>query len=287
MTEFLGQLFAGLTYGLVLLLISLGLTVVFGIGRVVNFAHGIFYALGAFLGVSLVPLLGIAATLVVAPLIVAALAVVLDRIVLQKVRHQSELMTFILTYGILLILANVIRDVWGTSSQYYAIPAYLQGVWEVLGVRVGRYQIVAGLGALAMALFLVYLLFGTDIGLRFRAASEDPATGAIVGIDTEKMFRMIFAAGSALAAFAGVVSVPLYSAVVGMEEIVIYAFVIVIIGGLGSLRGTVVAALLVGTVTSVGSAYVGAWSNLLVFLMMLAVLIVEPRGIFREGRVLL
>ncbi len=286
MTEFVGQMFAGATYGLILLLISLGLTVVFGIGRVVNFAHGIFYALGAFVGVSLVPFIGIFGAMIVAPLLVAFLAVILDHVMIQRVRHQSELMTFILTYGILLILSNVIRDIWGTSSRYYDIPLALQGTWEVLGVRIGRYQVVAGITAFAMAMTLVMILYGTSIGLKFRAASEDPTTGSIVGIDTEKMFRIIFATGSALAAFAGVVSVPLYSAVVGMEEIVIYAFVIVIIGGLGSLRGTVVAALLVGIMTSVGSAYVAAWSSLLVFLLMLLVLVVEPRGIFREGRVL-
>jgi branched-subunit amino acid ABC-type transport system permease component len=287
MAEFVGQLVAGITYGLILLLISLGLTVVFGIGRVVNFAHGAFYALGAFVGVSLAPALGLLGAMIVAPLIVAALAVFLDYLVIRKVRHHSELMTFILTYGLLLILTNVIRDIWGTNSLYIDIPYFLSGFWEIFDVRIGRYQLTAGLIALAVASALLAALYLTDIGLKFRASSEDPDVAAVVGIDVERMFRVVFATGSGLAAFAGVVSVPLYSAVVGMEEIVIYAFVIVIIGGLGSLRGTVVAALLVGVITSVGSAYVAAWSNLLVFLLMLFVLVLEPRGIFREGRVLI
>ncbi|MET4808221.1 branched-chain amino acid ABC transporter permease [Limibacillus sp. MBR-115] len=287
MAELIGQMIAGITYGLILLLISLGLTVVFGIGRVVNFAHGAFYALGAFVGVSLAPYLGLFGAMIVAPLVVAALAIFLDHLVIHKVRHHSELMTFILTYGLLLILTNLTREVWGTNSQYIDIPQSLQGFWEILGVRIGRYQLAAGGIALAVAVGLLTILYRTEIGLKFRASSEDPDVAAFIGIDVERMFRVVFATGSGLAAFAGVVSVPLYSAVVGMEEIVIYTFVIVIVGGLGSLRGTVLAALLVGVLTSVGSAYVAAWSNMLVFLLMLVVLILEPRGIFREGRVLI
>ncbi len=287
MAELMGQLVAGVTYGLILLLISLGLTVVFGIGRVVNFAHGAFYALGAFVGFTLAPYIGLLGAMIVAPLVVAALAVFLDHLVIHKVRHHSELMTFILTYGLLLILTDMIRDIWGTNSHYIDIPVFLQGFWEILGVRIGRYQLTAGGIALAVALILLAVLYRTDIGLKFRASSEDPDVASFIGIDVERMFRIVFATGSGLAAFAGVVSVPLYSAVVGMEEIVIYAFVIVIVGGLGSLRGTVVAALLVGILTSVGSAYIAAWSNMLVFLLMLVVLVLEPRGIFREGRVLI
>lgn len=286
MAEFLGQFAAGITYGLILLLVSLGLTVVFGIGRVVNFAHGAFYALGAFVGVSLAPALGLVGAAIVAPLIVGFLAIILDYLVIHKVRHQSEIMTFILTYGILMILVSVIREVWGTNSHYIAVPAFLEGYFEIFGVRIARYQIAAAAVALAVASILVSALYLTDIGLKFRASSENPDVAAIVGVNVEKLFRIVFAIGSGLAALAGVIAVPFYSAVVGMEEIVIYAFVIVIIGGLGSLRGTVVAALLVGIISSVGTAYVAAWSSLLVFLLMLLVLIFEPRGIFREGRVL-
>lgn len=286
MAEFFGQLATGITYGLILLLISTGLTVVFGIGRVVNFAHGAFYALGAFVGASAAIYAGWIGALIVAPVVVGLFALAVDVALLQRIRRNSEMMTLILTYGLLLIMTNVMRNIWGTAGYYVELPAAFRGFVEIFGVRVGRYQFVAAALALIAAGALLALLYRTPAGLKFRGAAADPETAEIVGISVERLFRRVFAAGSALAGFAGAVAAPLYGAVVGMEEIVIYAFVIVVIGGLGSLRGTIAASILVGIMTSVGSAYVAAWSNMLVFLLMLVVLIAEPRGIFREGRVL-
>lgn len=280
------QLAAGLAYGMILLLVALGLTIVFGLGRVVNFAHGAIYALGAYVGVAVASLGGFWFALIVAPLLVGALTAAMDLLLIRRIRKQPEEMTLVLTFGVLLIIDNVIRQIWGTSAYYIETPKFMEGNWSLGEATISRYQAFAAVLAIAVCSALLWTLYKTSLGLRFRAASSNPDHAELFGIRVNRLLTGVFALGGALAAFAGVVSVPLYSAVPGMDEILPYAFVIVILGGLGSLRGTVIAALLVGLIISVGSAYIANWSHMLVFIIMLMILVLEPRGILREGRVL-
>lgn len=287
MTELLVQLVGGITYGGILLLISLGLTIVFGIGRVINFAHGILYALGAFLGVSVAEHYGFFLALVICPLIVALISAVIDSLLLRRIREKPMIITLIVTFGILLILSNGISHIWGTTVRFVELPLFAKGSWELMGGRIAKYQILAATVSISVASLMLLGMYKTKLGVKLRAASEDPDKAELVGINVNRLFSIVFALGGGLAAFAGVISAPQYGAVLGMEDILVYIFVIIILGGLGSLRGTVVASFLVGTVISVGAGYVAQWANMFVFIMLLATLVVRPRGIFNEGRLIL
>jgi branched-chain amino acid transport system permease protein len=273
-------LISGLLYGCSLLLISLGLTLIFGIGRVVNFAHGTLYALGAFLGASVYTVAGLSASCVVVPLTVAAGAALLDILLLRRVRAHGEMPVLLFTFGLGIVIDAAIVAIWQGRSFSVPIPASLSGSLDLLGGQLPIYAVFLSAFSVVIAAVLVAALHYTDGGLRLRAAAEDPATAEIAGIDVDRCFTAMFALGSGLAALAGVLALPLIGASNGMDlSVTVLVFIIAIVGGLGSLPGTVLTSLLAGTVLTVGATYASSIAYLLLFGAVILTLILRPFGL--------
>lgn len=271
---------------MLLLLVTTGLALIFGLMDVVNFAHGALYALGAYVGVVVA-----GATqqfwpaVLVAPLAVAVLGLVIERTVIRALRGRPAIDTLLLTFGLALALEEVIRMIWGTGSYSIDPPAMLAGVTPLFGGYPTYRLFVIAFGACVTAA-LVLLLYGTRLGLIIRAAATDPEMVAALGVDVSSVRSFVFAVGTGLAGLAGVIVGPLISAYPGMGlDMIIDAFVVLIVGGLGSFWGTVLAALLIGQAASFGNAFVPELALVLIFAVMAAVLLWQPRGIIGQGRI--
>lgn len=277
----------GIVLGSVLLLFSLGLTLIYGVGRIVNFAHGALFSIGAMLGVWLAGQgLPLWLTLVVAPVAVGLIGVVLDWAVLARIRDRPMVDSLLLTFGLALFITGVLYEFGGRNVQMMPIPDILGGTVRLFGFTLPVYRLfVSGL-AVALAAVLFLFLRNSDWGLRVRAANDDPEMGACLGIDREALMHSVVGVGAALAAASGVAAAPIFTsyATVG-DKMLILAFMTVILGGLGSLRGAVVAAYVVGLIIVFGEGYFGGQAALmLLFFLVMAMLINWPRGFFGEGR---
>lgn len=277
----------GLVMGSVLLLFSLGLTLIYGVGRIVNFAHGAFFSLGAMAGIWVANSgLPFWAALIIAPLGVGLLGAVLDWAVFARIRDRPMVDSLLLTFGLALLITGVLYELGGRNVQILAIPSELQGVVSLGTIKLPMYRVF--LSALAIALTVALLLFlkNSDWGLRVRAANDDPEMGACLGIDRESLMHSVVGVSAALAAVSGVVGAPIFTAYASVgDKILILAFMTVILGGLGSLRGAIVAAYVVGLITVFGEGYFGGQLALmLLFVLVMAMLINWPRGFFGEGR---
>ena len=273
-------LVSGLLYGCSLLLVSIGLTLIFGVGRVVNFAHGTLYALVAFMGAPLSPLIGFWAACLAAPAIVAAIAACLDLLVVRRLRRHGEMAVLLFTFGLGIVIDAAIVGVWGARSYTVPMPSGLSGSIPLFAGQVSVYSLFLAAVSLSVAALLVAALHLTSYGLKLRAAAEDPATAEIAGIDTSRAFTAVFALGSALAAFAGVLVLPPIGASNGMDlTITVLVFIIVITGGLGSLPGTALASLLIGVILTLGATYASSAAYLLLFVAVMAMLLLRPFGL--------
>ena len=271
---------SGLLYGCSLLLVSVGLTLIFGIGRVVNFAHGTLYALGAFLGASVTGWAGLAAACLVAPLAVAGAAALLDVLLLRRVRGHGEMPVLLFTFGLGIVVDAAIVAIWHGRSFSVPLPPALAGSLALLGGQVPIYSLFLSAVSALLAALLAGLLHATNAGLRLRAAAEDPAMAEVAGIDVDLCFTAMFALGSGLAALAGVLALPLIGASNGMDlSVTVLVFIIAIVGGLGSLPGTVLVSLIVGVVLTLGATYASSVSYLVLFAAAIATLVVKPYGL--------
>lgn len=277
----------GLVLGSILLLASLGLTLIYGIGRIVNFAHGALFSLGAMCGVWLAKAgLPFWPSLLLAPVLVGIAAVIIDKLVLSRIRDRPMVDSLLLTFGLALLITGVLYEVGGKNVQVLAAPASLDGMFTLFGAPLPVYR--AFISVLALALMAVLLLFlkNSSWGLRVRAANDDAEMAACLGINRETLMHSVVGVSAALVAVAGYAAAPIFTAYATVgDKILILAFMTVILGGLGSLRGAVVAAYIVGLVIVFGEAMAGGQAALLVlFLIVMAMLIYWPRGIFGEGR---
>lgn len=277
----------GVVLGSILLLFSLGLTLIYGVGRIVNFAHGALFSVGAMAGVWLVAS-GVPfwLALVLAPLGVGLVGVVIDWAILARIRDRPMVDSLLLTFGLALLITGVLYEFGGRNVQIMPVPQTLGGVVSIGGIGLPVYRVFVSVLAVALTVALILFLRNSRWGLRVRAANDDPEMGACLGIDRERLMHSVVGVSAALAAAAGVAGAPIFTAhaVVG-DKILILAFMTVIMGGLGSLRGAVVAAYAVGLTLVFGEGYFGGQLALmLLFLMVMAMLINWPRGFFGEGR---
>ncbi len=271
---------SGLLYGCSLLLVAMGLTLIFGVGRVVNFAHGTLYALGAFMGASIHTVAGLWVALLAAPLMVGAVAAGLDLLVVRRLRRHGEMAVLLFTFGLGIVIDAAIVGIWGARSYSTPIPAMLSGGISLFGGHIATYSVFLAAISLTAAGLLVLALYGTGYGLRLRAAAEDPDTAEIAGVDVDRAFTVVFAIGSALAAFAGVLVLPMIGASNGMDlTVTVLVFIVVIVGGLGSLPGTALASLLVGVILTLGATYASPAAYLLLFVAVIGMLLVCPFGL--------
>ena len=277
----------GVVLGSILLLFSLGLTLIYGVGRIVNFAHGALYSAGAMIGVWLV-VSGVPfwLALIIAPLGVGLIGVAIDWAVLARIRDRPMVDSLLLTFGLAMLITGVLYEFGGRNVQILQVPQALSGVVALGGITLPVYRVFVSLLALTLTLSLFLFLRNSRWGLRVRAANDDPEMGACLGIDRERLMHSVVGVSAALAAAAGVAGAPIFTAhaVVG-DKILILAFMTVIMGGLGSLRGAVVAAYAVGLILVFGEGYFGGQLALmLLFLMVMVMLINWPRGFFGDGR---
>ena len=270
----------GLLYGCTLLLVATGLTLIFGVGRVVNFAHGTLYALGAFLGASIHAAAGLWAACLLAPALVAAAAVALDLLVVRRLRRHGEMAVLLFTFGLGIVIDAGITGIWGARSFTVPVPSALSGGVPLFGGQVSVYSIALAAASLAAAGLLVAVLHGTGFGLRLRAAAENPATAEIAGVDVDLAFTAVLAVGSAFAALAGVLVLPLVGASNGMDlTVTVLVFIVVIVGGLGSLPDTALASLLVGVILTLGATYASSAAYLVLFAAVIGMLLLRPFGL--------
>ena len=273
------NLFNGLVYGALLIVMCSGLALIYGLRRVVNFAHGSLYMLGAYLGYSLASHSNFWVALLVAPAIMAMLGVLLDRYGFRLLQDRDPLSVVLVTFGLLLVIEDLVQTVWGKSNLSLPAPAALNMSIDILGTPVPAYRLaVIAVGA-AVALGLSLWLRYAKVGLFVRAASTDPTTTAMQGVNTDLLSAGVVGLGTALAGLAGVVAAPFLSLSPSMSsDVLIESFVVGVVGGLGSLAGASVAAMVLGMVQALGAVYLPDESVLLPFILMVAILIWKPAG---------
>jgi len=273
------HLFNGLVYGALLIVMCSGLALIYGLRRVVNFAHGSLYMLGAYIGYSVALQSNFWVALVVAPAVMALFGVVLDRWGFRLLQDRDPLSVVLVTFGLLLVIEDFVQTVWGKSNLSVVTPAALAFSVDLFGTAVPAYRIaVIAVGA-AVAIGLTLWLRVSRAGLFVRAASTDPVTTAMQGVNTDALSAFVVGLGCALAGLAGVVAAPFLSLSPSMSsDVIIDSFVVVVVGGLGSLAGAFVAAMVLGMVQALGAVWLPDTSVLLPFLLMVAILIWKPAG---------
>ncbi len=283
--DYVVQIVAGLGSGAVLFLVASGLTLIFGALRVVNFAHGSLYAIGAYLAVSLGDAIGFGnasfwLVLLLAGLLVAACGAFLEVTFFRPIYRRPLLTQLLVTFAFVLIVAGLIRRIWGAQGESTSTPPFLAGGVRVLDTQVPKYQFFLMAFALAVAVVLWLVLYRTGLGRMIRAAVSDPELLGLCGVNVRWLFTGVFVLGSFFAGLAGAL-VTLQGAIgpeLGVEAI-IRAFVVIVIGGLGSLTGAFIAAFLVGVAEAVGILWVPQASLAIVFAVLVVVLAVRPQGL--------
>jgi branched-chain amino acid transport system permease protein len=282
------QLILGLSTAAIYVLVSLGLTMIFGMMNVLNFTHGVLYALGAYFGYLLVKLTGsFWWALAIAPLVVALIGVLVEHISIRPLADRPHLIQFLATFALALVIEQIIRLVAGNDAYAVSLPAAFAQTVNLGPFVIPSYRLFLIFAALLVCLGIGTLLAKTQVGALIRAASEDPEMAALLRVNTRAVSTMVFAGGSALAALAGVLAAPIFSVHPSMgEELITVAFLVVTAGGLGSLRGTILAAIILSEASSLGLLAVGKYSDVLTICIMAAVFLVWPAGIFgrAEGR---
>lgn len=274
------NLFNGLVYGSLLIVMCSGLALIYGLRRVVNFAHGSLYMLGAYLGYSVAQYSNFWLALLLVPMLMAVLGALLDRYGFRLLQNREPLTVVLVTFGLLLVIEDVVQTVWGKSNLSIATPAMLDFSVDLLGTSLPVYRIGVIVVGLAVAIGLTLWLRLSSVGLAVRAASTDPITTAMQGVNTDTLSALVVGVGCALAGVAGVVAAPFLSLSPSMSsDVLIDSFVVVVVGGLGSLGGAFVAAMALGLVQAFGAVYLPDSSVLLPFLLMLVILIWKPAGL--------
>jgi branched-chain amino acid transport system permease protein len=279
------QLLNGLTEGMMLFLISSGLTLIFGITRIVNFAHGSLYMLGAFLAYQLMPALGgstvpsFALAVLLSAVAVGLLGLVFEVLILRRIYGADDLLQLIITLALVLILRDAVKAIWGANDISVPMPESLSGAVQFGGTYLPVFQIVVFcIGAAVITAMLAIMRF-TRAGVLLRAATDDRGMVALLGINQAWIFTSVFAVGCFLAGLAGALAAPFGNVNYLLDtNVIVLAFVVVVIGGLGSLSGALIAALGVGMVKGLGVLYFPRLSMVLIFLIMASVLVVRSLG---------
>ena len=283
--NFLKFVLDGLVSGTLYVIIALGLSIIFGMIGIVNFAHGILYALGAYLALTVsggVLGLPFGLTLIVAPILVGLIAMMIEVPFLRRFYGLDPMLGLLFTFGLMLVGEDAIRTIWGPTGIPFGIPDFLSGSVD-LGFRYSIYRLFI-VGVTIAVIAGLWLFFNkTPVGLVIRAGSRDGEMVRLLGISLKPIFTLVFGIGAALAALGGVLSAPLAGVQPAMgTDVLTIAFVVVVIGGLGSFWGPVGAGLLVGVVVTLTAAYAPVFSQASMFALMIAVLLVRPRGLFGQ-----
>jgi branched-chain amino acid transport system permease protein len=288
LSTLLAQVFTGLVLGMIYVLLAIGLSLIFGLMTVVNFAHGALFMLGAYFGVFLLTYTkSFWIALIVAPLMVGALGLLMERFLIRRLYGRSPDDPLLLTFGLSLILVEGVKVIWGKIGLTLDPPRSLAGAVNLGFMSFPAYRLFLIVIIVAVLVGLYLFLGRTSIGLIIRAGSRDPLMVRALGIDLSKIWLLVFGIGTALAGLAGILAGPMRGAYAEMGvTMVIESFVVIVVGGMGSLLGAVVAGLLIGQVVGLTTLFVPKAAEIMVFMVMAVVLLVRPSGLFGEAGLL-
>jgi branched-chain amino acid transport system permease protein len=303
MTLFIEQCLNGLQFGLLLFLLAAGLTLVFGIMDLVNLAHGSLYMIGAYFAATIAAWTGsfvLAVVLAVLATLLVGMAV--EVLVMRKLYGRDHLDHVLATFGLILFFKESVRLIWGSDGLSLPLPSWLLTPVTIMpGISYSAYRLSMIVVTLLVAGFLYVLVMRTRIGMLIRAGASNREMVGALGINIKLLYTLVFGLGAALAGLAGMMQAPILTVQIGMgENIIILAFVITVIGGIGSIRGALIGAIFVGVVDTLGRAYLPdllrlvlspdgaataapALSSMLIYLLMAVVLVVKPQGLFAAG----
>lgn len=278
----MSMIIIGLSLGMLLFLLASGLTLIFGMLGVINFAHGALYMLGAYVAFDINHRTGsFTLGVVVATLATAATGIAMERLALRPLYARPHFYQLILTFGFILVITEVVKFTWGLGYKETPIPAALAGTIALFGSTIPVYRlfVIAFGAAVSIALFLA--LERSTFGMTVRAASSDAEMVQILGLRAATIRNAVFGLGAGLAGLAGAIAAPLFPIDLGMATtIIIDCFIVVILGGLGNIRGVVAAAILIGMVRAVGYTFAPSWVDVLTFSLLIATLMTRPQGLF-------
>ncbi len=283
LSAFLGQLLLGLVNGSFYAMLSLGLAVIFGLLNVINFAHGALYMMGAFLAWMGLQYFGISywVMLLLAPVLIALFGMVIERTMLRWLYQLDHLYGLLLTFGITLIIEGVFRSFYGVSGQPFAVPSQLVGATDLGFMMLPIYRAWVVVASLVVCLLTWFVIEKTRLGAYLRAGTENPRMVEAFGINVPLMVTLTYGFGVALAAFAGVLAAPVLqvSPLMG-SNLIVTIFAVVVIGGMGSILGSIVTGLALGVIEGLTKVFYPELSSTVVFIIMAIVLLVRPAGLF-------
>lgn len=274
----------GLAYGMILFLVASGLTLIFGMMGILNLAHAAFFMLAAYLGHQVMVWTGnFWIALLVAPLVTAVIGVLVERFLLRRVVAFGHMGQLILTVGVMLLIFEGVKVFWGTENLPLGMPASLEGLVNIAGMDYPIYRLfIIGLSAAVLA-FLAFILYKTRLGMIVRAAVSDADMVNALGINVPLVFMFVFGTGTWMAGLAGVAIAPILTVFPGLaDQIGMDAFIVVVVGGFGSLSGALLVSLICGLLSSYGIQFVSQLAPILMFLFMAVVLAIRPMGFFGE-----
>jgi branched-chain amino acid transport system permease protein len=278
-----GQLMLGLINGAFYAMLSLGLALIFGMLNIINFAHGALYMMGAFAAYLLLEHFGLNywVALIVAPVLVGIFGMIIERTMLKPLYKLDHLYGLLLTFGLALILEGVFRDQYGVSGIPYAVPSQLAGGWNLGFMFLPIYRGWVVVASLAVCIATWLLIEKTKLGSYLRAATENPQLVQAFGINVPAMITLTYGLGVALAALAGVLAAPIYSVNPLMgSNLIIVVFAVVVIGGMGSIMGSVVTGFMLGLLEGLTKVFYPEASSTVIFVVMAIVLLIKPAGLF-------
>ncbi len=287
MAEFLSFAMNGLVLGLIFAVVALGFTLIVGMMQVINFTHGVLFAFGAYFALSLQKYVGFGWALIFAPILVGLIGLILERLVIRRTYGGNPLFGLLLTFGLAMALEEVIRIVWGKPGYSVAAPKFLAGSFDMGFMFYSKYRLF--LASLAIFIILLVWLFleKTTYGAIIKAGASDSEMVMALGKNLPRIRTFVFTIGTILAGVAGVIAAPIWSVRPSMgTSILMPAFVIVVLGGVGSFWGSVVAGLIVGMSTSISIMFWARISDIIPFVLMAVILLFRPRGLMGEKSVL-
>jgi branched-chain amino acid transport system permease protein len=286
LAEFATHLLNGLVLGLLYAIIALGFMLILGTMEVINFAHGVLFAFGGYFAMALQPHVGWWAALLLAPLGVGFIGLVLERGV-RRTYGRDPLFGLLFTFGAALVLEEVIRIVWGPRGYTISAPAFVAGPFQWGFLFYSKYRVLVAILAVLLLAFVWWFLERTPYGAIIKAGAHDAEMVRALGIDLTRLRNLVFGLGTLLAGVAGVVAAPMWSLkpTVGAEA-VMPAFIVVVIGGIGSFWGAVIGGLMLGTVSGLSNLVVPRGSILVMYVLMTVVLLVRPRGLLGQKSIL-
>jgi branched-chain amino acid transport system permease protein len=280
---FLGQLLIGLINGSFYAMLSLGLAIIFGLLRVINFAHGAQYMVGAFVGYLLLAELGIGywPALILAPLVVGLAGAFIERVALSRLYNLDHLYGLLFTFGLALVLEGTFRYYYGAAGQPYAVPSALAGGYNLGFMFLPKYRAWVVIASLAVCLGTWLLIEKTRLGSYLRAATENPTLVRAFGINVPLLLTFTYGLGAGLAGLAGIMAAPIYqvSPLMGSNMIIV-VFAVVVVGGMGSILGAIITGYMLGIFEGLTKVFYPEASSIVIFVIMAIVLLVRPAGLF-------